>query len=201
MRFRDRAQYWNTTPAERAASYRCEAYARSSYRTYLRAVDVAAPAGITFRWICQLTVAPYSYDWLDNGGRTSPRTLTPGADEIGTGQRFLIARVTEFEPGVSMTGVSTPRPTAIFGPIALTYQATPTGPDASRLLAAMTVSASTPLARARRELLGWGDLLMMRKQLLTLKELAEQHTVRHPGTSTATSTAGSAATGTGVADA
>lgn len=170
----ERAQYWNATDAERAATYPCEAHASPPYRTYVRAVDVAAPTGTVFRWLCQLKTAPYSYDWLDNLGRRSPRTLTPGAERLEVGQRFLIARIVDFEQGRHLTGLSTPGSTRVFGQIALTYQVTATGSDSSRLVAAMTVSASTRLGRLRRWLLGWGDLVMMRKQLLTLRQLAEE---------------------------
>lgn len=171
---RKTAQFWGVTEAEREAIYPCDAHARRPYRRYLRAVDVDAVPGVTFRWLCQLKVAPYSYDWIDQLGRLSPRTLTPGADQLEVGQRFMIARIVEFELGRHITAVSTPVASRIFGPLALTYQVDPRGSH-SRIVAALTVTASSPPARVRRELLGWGDLVMMRKQLLTLKTCAESH--------------------------
>ncbi len=57
----------------------------------------------------------------------------------------------------------------------MTYRVTPIGAGVSRLVVCMTVAASGRLSRLRRTLLGWGDLIMMRKQLLTLKHLAERN--------------------------
>jgi hypothetical protein len=42
-----------------------------------------------------------------------------------------------------------------------------------RLIVRLNASATTSLQRVRRALLASGDLIMMRKQLLTLKKLAE----------------------------
>ncbi|MBA2774650.1 MAG: hypothetical protein H0U36_11490 [Nocardioidaceae bacterium] len=169
---RPSAQHWGTTRAEREATYPCERYATRPYRRYLRAVDVDADLAVLFRWVCQVKVAPYSYDWIDNGGRQSPRQLTPGAEKLAVGQAFIVGTIVEFETGCHITAVGTPKAARIFGPITLTYQVREQG-TGSRLTVALTVSASSLPGRVRRELLGWGDLVMMRKQLLTLKACAE----------------------------
>lgn len=173
MSITETIHYWGVAEREREAIYPCMRYAEQPFGVYLRGVDVDAPADHLFRWICQLKVAPYSYDWIDNLGRRSPNALTPGADEVALGQHFMIADIVEFEPGRQITAVSTPGPTRLFGKLALTYQATPIGQDRSRLVVCMTATATTLPERIRRSLLGAGDLVMMRKQLLTLKRYAE----------------------------
>src|SRR5256885_7618584 len=98
---------------------------------YHRAVDIDAPAALVFRWLCQLRAAPYSYDWIDNLGRRSPRQLIEGLDQLEVGQRFMIFRLVSFEAGRSITLDSS---TALFGRVALTYRVTATEPGRSRLV-------------------------------------------------------------------
>ena len=54
-----------------------------------RAISIAAPAPIVFAWLCQLRIAPYSYDLLDNFGRRSPRHRNPDLVHLEVGQRFM----------------------------------------------------------------------------------------------------------------
>lgn len=82
---RSAGAHWGTTDAEETASYPCDDVLPDAEQWLFRGVDVAAPAPVLWRWICQLRVAPYSYDWIDNLGRRSPRTLTPGLDDIQPG--------------------------------------------------------------------------------------------------------------------
>jgi hypothetical protein len=168
----DSARFWNATATEKVAHYPAHRYAVAPYRPLIRAVDVAAPPAVVFRWLCQLKVAPYSYDWLDNGGRRSPRELTPGVERLAVGQRLMVVRIVEFEPDRHITGVSLPAATAAFGAFSLTYQVAATA-GGSRLVACLDITARSRAGRLRADLLTVGDLVMMRRQLLNLKRLAE----------------------------
>src|SRR5260221_14022454 len=90
---------WGSTAEERALAYPCDRVLPESDAEYFRAVDVDAPPAVAFRWLCQLRAAPYSYDLLDNLGRRSPPTLTPGPDALAVGQRGMtIFTLVRFPP-------------------------------------------------------------------------------------------------------
>ena len=143
---------------------------------WMRAVHVAAPPTVVYDWLTQLRRAPYSYDWLDNFGRRSPRRLDGRAGEIAAGDAVMtIFTTVSVEPGRSFVlRLADPRWIAVCGRIDVTYEAVPYT-RGTLLSAELVVSlAPGPLPRLRRAALAWGDLLMMRKQLRTLGALAER---------------------------
>ncbi len=114
-----------------------------------------------FSWLCQLRVAPNSYDALDNLGRRSPRERNPELVHLQLGQRFMtVFALQSFVDGEQITLRSKG--------IAVTYSVRPEGAG-SRLHVRVLFASPWLLAHG----LAWGDLVMMRKQLLTLKALAE----------------------------
>lgn len=165
---------WNATDEDWWASYQCDKHIDVPYRAFMRAIDIAAPAQVMYRWICQLKVAPYSYDWLDNWGRRSPRRLTPGVEHLEFGQNFMIGPIVDFEEDHQVTAVIDPRTARIFGACSLTYSVRATGPLSCRLVVKGNVSCRNWWERARLLALAFGDLIMMRKQFITLKALAEK---------------------------
>jgi hypothetical protein len=164
---------WGSSPAERVGAYSCDELIECPDGVVFRAVDIAAPAALVFRWLCQLRVAPYSYDWIDNRRARSPRQLTEGLDRLEVGQRFMrIFRLTSFVDGESITLDST---TSLFGRVVGTYVVVPAGIGRSRLVVKLAFAARAGFRGwIVRRFLPAGDLFMMRKQLLTLKRLAER---------------------------
>lgn len=155
----------------------CDAYLSGADGEYFRAVDVAAPAGVLFRWLCQLKVAPYSYDLIDNFGRRSPKGLTSGVENLARGQKVMtIFELVDFEKDEHLTlTMRDSRALSVLGQVALSYVVLPASEGSCRLVAKLRVIyPKRPPLSWMRWLLPWGDLVMMRKQLLTLKRMAER---------------------------
>jgi hypothetical protein len=166
---------WGSTAAERELEFPCDRYLPEADEAVYRAVTVYGPPDILFRWLCQLRAAPYSYDWIDNLGRRSPRELTPGLENLEPGQQVMtIFELAEFEPDRQLT-LELRRMTGFFGEIAGTYLIVPLYEDRCRLVVKLSVRwPRVPVwGRAIRAWLPAGDMVMMRRQLLNLKSLAE----------------------------
>ncbi len=176
---------WGTTPDERAVAYPCDDLLPGADQWLFRGIDVDAPSALTFRWLCQLRAAPYSYDWIDNLGKQSPRELTPGLEHIEVGQRCMsMFHIAHVEPGESITVHA---PESLFGEVAGTYRVVPVGEDRSRIVVKLGVVYPRGLqGELMRDLLPFGDLVMMRKQLQNLAALAERD-ARSSSTGTAPS--------------
>lgn len=66
---------WGVDESETLRSYPCDDFVASPVLPAWRGVHVQAPAGAVWPWVAQVRLAPYSYDWIDNLGRRSPREL------------------------------------------------------------------------------------------------------------------------------
>ena len=182
------AYTWGSTPQERVMSFPCDRYMSNADEAYFRAIDVQAPAPILFRWLCQLKVGSYSYDWLDHLERIffhgaesisthpSPKQLLSGVENLAVGQTVMgIFKLVEFEPNRHLTIVTDDEQAiSIFGDIAASYIVIPRTANACRLI----LKGNIRYPRNRfwswiRYFLPWADLLMMRQQFLRLKNLAE----------------------------
>ena len=166
---------WNTTAQEVAEHYPCDRFVQAPSVGCFRAATASADAAEVFRWICQLKIAPYSYDLVDNFGRRSPRTLSPQLEQLEVGQTFVsIFELVDFTPGEQVTlRMSDPTARRLFGDLAISYTVRQLEAGRSRLVVKIAL-AITPgrVSAVHRYLLAWGDLLMMRKQLRTLTRLA-----------------------------
>jgi hypothetical protein len=162
---------------ERALSFPCDDYVQRPLVSYFRAIDVLAPPEVVYRWLCQIRVAPYSYDLVDNFGRKSPRELTPGLERLSVGQPLLVMfRIVEFVENEHITVQSETFQWLAGQQLAMTYLLVPRTPNGCRVVTKLSghYGPDTTANRLRREYAPIGELPLMRKQLLTMKRLAEQ---------------------------
>lgn len=167
---------WGVSQSETVRSYPCDAFVASPTLQAWRGVRVEAPSEAVWPWVAQVRLAPYSYDWIDNRGRRSPRHLA-GLPEPAVGDKFTIAggrelgRIVSVDPGKQLTGT-------IMGAF-MSYVLVPQDHDVTRLLLKVVMRTTRWAALG----LSVGDLIMARRQLLNFKHLAErhQHQVTAPG--------------------
>ncbi len=159
---------WGVSESETLRSYPCDDFVASPTMQAWRGVRVEAPAGAVWPWVAQVRLAPYSYDWIDNLGRRSPQELA-GLAEPQVGDRFTTAagrelgRIVSVDPGKQLTGT-------IMGAF-MSYVLVPQERGRTRLLLKVVMRTTRWAALG----LSVGDLIMARRQLLNLKQLAERH--------------------------
>jgi len=158
---------WGVSDSEVARSYPCDEFVVPPAWQAWRGVGVAAPAAAVWPWVGQVRLAPYSYDWIDNRGRRSPRELV-GLAEPRVGESFTsvggraLGRIVSVETGKQLTGT-------IMGAF-MSYVLVPEEHDSTRLLLKVVMRTT----RVKALGLSVGDLVMARRQLLNLKRLAER---------------------------
>lgn len=157
---------WGVTAEETRASYPCDHYVPAASLRAWRAVTIEASIGVVWSWLIQVRLAPYSYDWIDNLGRRSPRTLLhlddpEVGDPLSSSAGRPLGRVVALGHEDHLTG-------RIMG-ATMTYRLGAIGDARTRLVLKVVGKPSRLLA----PVLSVGDLVMARRQLLNLKKYAE----------------------------
>ena len=156
---------WGVTEAETRRRFGCDDVVEDPTFEAWRGVTVEADAATVWERVRQVRIAPYSYDLVDNLGRRSPRELRDVA-EPAPGDPFTRAfgrdqgQVVAVDPGRELTA-------RIMG----AHMSYAVVPDARRTRLLLKVVTRT--GRLLSPVISVGDLVMARKQLLTLKALAE----------------------------
>jgi hypothetical protein len=158
---------WGVSSSEILRSYPCDAFVTSPALQAWRGVRVEAPVAAVWPWVAQIRIAPYSYDWIDNLGRRSPRELI-GLPEPRAGDRFTTAggrelgRIVSADRETQLTG-------SIMGAF-MSYVLVPEDDRTTRLLLKVVMQTARWIVPA----ICVGDLVMARRQLLRLKQLTER---------------------------
>ncbi|HTL22555.1 MAG TPA: polyketide cyclase [Mycobacteriales bacterium] len=157
---------WGVTDDEVVRRYPCDAFVPAPVLELWRGVTVDAAPAQVWPWLCQVQLAPYSYDWLDNLGRRSPRSLRglpdprPGERFSRIGGRYGVGRVLSVAHEEHLTA-------SVLGAV-MSYVLVPQA-SGTRLLLKIVMEQRRWYAPA----LAVGDWPMARRQLLNLKSLAE----------------------------
>jgi hypothetical protein len=158
---------WGVTSSEVERRYPCDDIVPDPVLAAWRGVTVRARPELVWPWVAQIRLGPYSYDWIDNLGRPSPRSLRALPDP-SPGEHFTTAmggrrvgRIVATTRGEALTG-------EIMGAV-MSYVLVPEG-TGTRLLLKIVMKCRRVVA----PFVSIGDLVMARRQLLNLARLAER---------------------------
>jgi len=169
---------WGIAPSEIEMSYPCDDCMKDFDDELFRGITIHAGPQTIFRWLCQLRIAPYSYDWIDNFGRKSPEKLTPGLDLLKIGQTVMtIFNVIDFKQNKYLTIRNNKKilGNQIAGDVIITYIIHPKNQAICRLLVKIIILyPKGVMGILNRIILPFGDLIMMRRQLMNFKRLSEK---------------------------
>lgn len=143
-----------------------------------RSISLGAEPDEVFDWLAQMGTGRagwYSYDLIDNFGRRSARSITPSwlvsavGDEISAGPTaFTVTHIHRPEYlTLAVTGVGLPGLRVDFS---LAYALSSPADGGTRLVSRARAAVSGPLGRPASWALGVGDGIMVRRQLLGLRQ-------------------------------
>jgi hypothetical protein len=173
-------QFWGATPDEINSHIIGDDLCPTATLTATRCITISAPPQNVFPWIRQMGFGRagwYSYDWLDNLGRKSATRVhnewqsVKSGDRIPAGPSSFIAAIVEeprhFVLEIKSFGKKNPR---LHFTLAYELRDDPAG---TRLVTRMRSHIRLPFGRLFEKLvLGPGDGIMLRRQLLTIAKNA-----------------------------
>lgn len=176
-------QYWASTENEIESSVIGDDLCRDASLIATRCITIAAPPEEVFPWIRQMgsgRAGWYSYDWIDNLGRPSATSIlnewqdVKSGDLIPSGPISFTASIVEpphsFVLEIKNGKKSTPR---LHFTLAYKLRLVPEG---TRLVTRMRSRINFPGGRIiEKFILGPGDGIMLRRQLLNLASTVAQH--------------------------
>ena len=170
-------QNWGATSDEIASPVVGDNLCTDARVTATRCITLNASPEHVFPWLRQMgfrRAGWYSYDWLDNLGRRSATSINPDWQDVETGSR-VPAGPMSFEaaivepPHAFALRVGTGDTSKQRVQFTLAYELR-TVPEGTRLVSRLRIRASLPGGRLlERFILGPGDGIMVRRQLLNLK--------------------------------
>ena len=178
---------------ERSQTLAGDYYIAQASGSFTHAVNIDAPAAAVWPWLAQMGAGRggwYSYDFLDNRGHQSARSVLPEYQSLSVGSVLPALpgvkdgfTVLECDPGRSLVlGWGSPRSPQ---PSTWSFTLADRGPGRTRLVVRARGAAGYRLwrlpPRLSRQVIRVVHWIMERKQLLTIKRRAEAPRDEQPG--------------------
>ena len=167
---------WGATNAEVSRALPSDDLVANPTFNATRAITIAAPPEAVWPWIVQMGLTRagwYSYDLLDNLGRPSARRIIPELQDLRPGD--IVPMSPDGKQGMKVHSINAPHSMVWGEPGGTTWawQLDEAGPGSTRLITRVRsryrwLSPSIAFSA----LVEFGDIWMMRKMLLNLKERA-----------------------------
>lgn len=175
-------QFWGATTEEIHSSVVGDDLCKDATLSATRSITISAPPQDVFPWIRQMGFGRagwYSYDWLDNLGRKSATTIheewqsVEAGDTVPSGPISFTAAVVHaprlFVLEIKSLGKKSPK---LHFTLAYELRDDPQG---TRLVTRMRSHCNFPFgSKFEKLILGPGDGLMLRRQLLTIRKNVSQ---------------------------
>jgi uncharacterized protein YndB with AHSA1/START domain len=170
---------WGARPGEVTAPMRGDELVPRPQLALTRAITIAAPPEAVWPWLVQMggytRAGWYSYDRIDNAGRPSADRIVPELQQLAVGDVLPTGRD---GTGFEVVAIDPPRSlvAVIDHPQATTSWAMTLTPDpaGSRLVFRLRLRAAPTLTGwLYRVAMDAGDFVMMRRQLLGIRDRAE----------------------------
>ena len=177
-------QFWGATPEEIHSSVVGDDLCSDATLVATRSITISTPPQDVFPWIRQMGFGRagwYSYDWLDNLGRKSATTIhdewqtVEAGDKVPSGPISFIAAIVDAPHHfvLEIKSLSKKSPKLHF---TLAYELRD-DPQGTRLVTRMRSHCCFPFGFLFEKLiLGPGDGLMLRRQLLTISKNVSRNT-------------------------
>ena len=179
---------WGATAQEVAERLPGDDVVDRAWWSATRAITIDAAPAQVWPWLVQMgrytRAGWYSYDWIDNAGRSSADRVVPKLQDLAVGDVLPMSSagsgflVHALDPGRSLVLVI-PDPDVA---VSLMFVLRDAGPDRTRLVTRLRIGGR-PTAKALTftAAMDAGDFVMFRRTLLGIRERAERLARRAPG--------------------
>jgi hypothetical protein len=173
------AHSWGIKLSERDIVFPCDdiEYKFDTKCTLYRAITIEAPAEEIYLWLCQLRYSSCSYDLIGSSRKKALKSSLYNQRELEINQTVMdIFELISFEKNAQITVSIKPNSGYPFESLIVSYMIIKQESSSCRLICKANMKYKQNLAGYfAKKILPWGDLVMMRKQMLNIKRFTENN--------------------------